>query len=138
MEKRKLKFNILDVTIIAVLICAVVALVYRGTVKEMFEEPEVIKLEVVVSADKNNPAAETMFELYNTVYFDGNTQLQSAVVDKTEDGEKLVVTLECKGYKKLGKYYTEHGDLLSGVEECTVQYGDARVRCEIKTVEPKE
>lgn len=138
MEKRKLKFNILDVAIIVVLICAVVALVFRGTVKEMFEEPQVIKLRLVLATDKNNPATEEMFELYNTVYVDGNTQLQSAVIDKTEDDEKLVLTLECEGYKKLGKFYTEHGDLLSGVDECTVQYGDMRVRCEIRSIEQKD
>ena len=134
MEKRKLKFNILDVTIITVLICAVAALVFRGTVKEMFEEPEAVKLNVVLVTDNDTVATE-MFQLYNTVYVDGNTQLQSAVIDVQEDGEKLVVTLECKGYKKLGRFYTEHGDLLSDVEECTVQYGENRVRCTIQSVD---
>ncbi len=135
MEKRRLKLNVLDITIIAVLICAVVALVFRGTVKESFDKPELLTLRVTIATDLENEATTEIFKLYNTVYVDGNTQLQSAVVSTEEQENQLVAVLECKGYKKLGRFYTEHGDLLSNVSECTVQYGDMRVRCNIQSVE---
>ncbi len=135
MEKRKLKLNVLDITIIAVLICAVVALVFRGTVKEAFDKAEMVSLKVVVATDNENVATDEIFKLYNTVYIDGNTQLQCAVVSSNENENETVVVLECKGYKKLGRFYTEHGDLLSNVPECTVQYGDMRVRCAIQSVD---
>ena len=134
MERRKLKLNVLDVTIIALLICAVVALVFRGTVKELFDKPENVKLNLVLVTDKTNPDAIEMFALHNTVYVDGNTQLQSAVIETEETETDLVVTLECKGYKKLGRFYTEHGDLLSGVSKCTVQYKETRAECAIQSV----
>ncbi len=134
MEKRKSKLNVLDITIIAVLICAVVALVFRGTVKEIFDEPEMVPVIVNITTEKDNPAATEIFKLHNTVYIDGNTPLQAVVVYISETEDELVVTLECMGYKKLGRYYTEHGDLLSNVSECTVQYSDMRVRCSIYNV----
>ncbi|MBE6692891.1 MAG: hypothetical protein E7586_06190 [Ruminococcaceae bacterium] len=135
MEKRKLKLNVLDIAIIAVLICAVVALVFRGTVKEIFDKAEPVTLKVTVTADKENIATDEIFKLYNTVYIDGNTQLQCAVVSSDDNETETVVVLECKGYKKLGRFYTEHGDLLSNVPECTVQYNDMRIRCSIQSVD---
>lgn len=138
MEKRKLKLNVLDVAIIVVVICAVVALVFRGTVKDAFNEPEMVKLKVVVTTDKANTATAEIFKLNNTVYIDGDNQLQSEVVRVDEDENELIVILECKGYKKFGRIYTEHGEQLSGVSECTVQYDDYRAKCDIQSIELAE
>ena len=40
MEKRKLKFNILDIAILVAIICSVAVLIFRDVIHDAFGEPE--------------------------------------------------------------------------------------------------
>lgn len=134
MQKRKLKLNILDVTLVILVICATVALIFRDTVNDALTKPEIILLEVTVTSDKNENS-EAILSVGNLVTLEANAHLQ-AVVSKSLPGDNSVnAVLTCNGYKKLGRYYTENGDLLSPGTEFAVSIGDVFAVCRVESAE---
>lgn len=135
MQKRKLKLNVLDVTIVILIICAIAALAFRETIGDLFSKPEIAVIEVTVIADRADGATDGVLSVGNTVTISSKTQLQAVVsgTDVTETEIKAVLT--CNGYEKHGRFYTENGDLLDIGVRYSVRFGEATAICSLTAVE---
>ena len=132
MQKRKFKLNILDIAIVILVICAVVALSFRDTISDMFTKPDIVALQIDVSSDGSD-VAKSVLTVGNTVVFQAQTEIHAVVSES--DGVKARLNLN--GYKKLGRYYTENGDPISVGDEYVIRFGDLRVDCRVEIVETK-
>lgn len=134
MQKRKLKLNILDITIVAVVICAIVAVFFRDSINNIFSKPEIVLIQVQVEVEESD-TAKTVLTIANTVDFESHTKVQ-AVVYESETKENMVTALlTCNGYKKLGRFYTENGDLLEPGMYYDAIFGDKHVSVTVKSVD---
>ena len=134
MEKRKLKFNILDIAILVAIICSVAVLIFRDVIHDAFGEPEIVELAITLDLGETN-IDEFGFDENEAVEIfldegDGATVLVS--VNRIDENSLDVV---CKGYKKLGRFYTENGDLISIASVCEMQKNDGKIQCEVESVE---
>lgn len=132
MQKRKFKLNILDIAIVALIACIIVALSFRDTISDMFSKPDVVVLQIEISSDGSD-VAKTILTSGNTVVFQAQTDIH-AVVAKS-DGTKAKLNLN--GYKKLGRYYTENNSQITAGEEYVIIFGDVFTNCRVETVEIK-
>ncbi len=124
MQKRKLKLNILDVVIVVVILCSVSVLVFHDTINEVFGKPEISPLTVSVSPEGEDAKSAFVLGASVTLEFE-STKLQTVVVSSEfqENGE-ISVNLSLNGYKKLGRYYSENGNLILSGTACVIQAGD--------------
>ncbi len=125
MQKRKLKLNILDVVIVIAILCSVAVLVFHDTINEVFGKPEISPLTVSVSPEGGEDTMAS-FGVGESVTLEfESTKLQAVVVSSEldEDGEALV-KLSLNGYKKLGRYYSENGNLILSGVPCVVKAVD--------------
>ncbi len=137
MEKRKFKLNVLDVVIFIAVVCSVVALVFRSDINAALSKPESVIITVNVTAVNDENArvyAESIFDIGNNITFDINTQTR-AVVSQTNQENLLDATVILNGYTKLGRCYTESGDLLEIGTNCTILYGDGYLHCKVQSYE---
>lgn len=134
MQKRKFKVNVLDVTIIIVVICAFAALFFHDTLGDIFGRPEIVELEVTVTADNSDPNAATMLATGNVVTFEsvssGNSLHAVVTSVKTEDNTVKAV-LKINGYEKLGRLYTQNGDVLGEGTDYACYLGEGRLPCKV-------
>ncbi len=117
---QKKKFNILDLAICLVLICSVCLIIFRDTVSEIFEEPQMVTLEVTVEFRGEDTIKRIGETKSATVEFEpenggGNVIVMNIGEMTILPGSVTVpeyakVELTCVGYKKLGRYYTENGE----------------------------
>lgn len=137
MQKRKVKLNILDIAIFAVIICSVLVLIFRDTIGEFFGKPEIAALEVHVTSVSADNNVNDLFAVGSTVTFTpqrGGKQVQAVVTSATKsfDG-KAEFTLSCNGYQRLGRFYTENGEQLSQGGECSLSFGASTLDCRLQT-----
>ena len=132
MQKQKFKINILDIAIFIVIICCVAVLIFRDTINDYFGEPEITHISVTVAFENALPAAQASASEGVEAVFkpikNGDLKLDARISKLVVDTDlKSEITISCKGYKKLGRFYTEGGELISLGSECSVNFagGDA-------------
>ncbi len=138
MTVQKKRFNILDLAICLVVICSVCLIFFRETVSEIFEDPQMVTLEVTVDF-----RGTEMIEAFNqtqskrvTYEPEGNEsdfiELDIGKMTITQGTaaapEQAQITLRFVGYKRLGRYYTELGERI--YENCDCAFTLDGVRCE--------
>ncbi|MBQ9848073.1 MAG: hypothetical protein IJO64_03325 [Clostridia bacterium] len=139
MQKRKFKLNILDIAIFVAVICAIATLVFRDTIHEAFSEPEIGTLSLTAHASNADESLKAEFENQTAEFFvnNGNGGTISVPITKLElSGETngAVISFTCRGYKKLGRFYTENGERLSIEGECKFTVGEKTLSCVIDSV----
>lgn len=145
MQKRKLKFNILDLAIIVVVICSVAVLAFRDTISEIFEEPQMVTLEVTVDINGAETVRNALSSKEKTVMFEpesGEETVFEMYVKEIEIlpgsvtvPERARVTLTCVGYSKLGRYYTENGERIYTNTDCAYILSDIRTEGTVILIE---
>lgn len=112
MQKRRLKFNIIDVAILVVLVCSVCSLIFRDNIVEIFGTPEIESVEIKVCAENNGNLSESLISGAVMELHFGNNMKAQAVVSSTEvsDDGKIYVKASLNGYKRLGRFYSENGN----------------------------
>ncbi len=139
MQKRKAKFNIIDLAIILVVICALAVLGFKNYIIEFFEEPQITKTTATVTL--SNVSADTGLKLKNgdSLEFypesdaDGKTKIR--IINISYDKHNTAVAeIEFKGYSKFGRIYTEQGELIRNNSEFMLQKSDKKVKCLVKSV----
>ncbi len=143
MEKRKLQINILDVAIVVVIICSIAVLVFNDTIKEAVGKPEITDINVCVAFKTDITAEQTLVPEGSDVVFQTVTgdkiKLNSKIartvaVEKEGDKEIKNVVVTFKGYKKLGRFYTESGQLISIGSDCTLTLKGIKNECTVKSI----
>lgn len=133
MEKRKLKFNVLDIAIITVIICAIAVIVFRDVIHDAFGNPEIEPLSVTVAFEEEIEVPEfDSDESISVVLDNGYGETVTANVERAEEGELAFVV---NGYKKLGRFYTESGELISLGSECELKSGENVYKCQVKSID---
>lgn len=146
MTVQKKRFNILDLAICLAVICSICLIFFRETVSEIFEEPQMVTLEVTVDF-----RGTEMIEAFNhtqskTVAFEPEgkesdfIELDIGKITITQGNvvapERAQVTFRFVGYKRLGRYYTELGERV--YENCDCAFTLDGVRCEGYAVSVKK
>lgn len=143
MGKSKFKFNILDVVIVMAVVCSISAVIFNDTIKEAVGKPEIADVNVCVTFTSSLPA-ETMlvpegtYVVFETLSED-KIKLNSKVertfaVDKDGKKESRNFIVSFKGYKKLGRYYTENGKLIEIGSDCSVMIDGKKASGTVKSV----
>ncbi len=136
MEKRKVKLNILDIAIFVVILCAIAVLIFHDVIHDAFGVPEMSQITITVKPINASETVELNDDETVSVVLDDSTGVTTtAAFEEYNDGE---ITVVCNGYKKFGKYYTEHGELVKLGSACTLQGKDATVECEVEKVDINE
>ncbi len=141
MQKQKFKINILDIAIFVVILCCVAVLIFRDTINDYFGEPEITHISVTVAFENALPAAQVnATEGIDAVFKpikNGDLKLDARIrkLVVAEDSVKSQITISCKGYKKLGRFYTESGELISLGSECSIGFAGAEANGKITKVE---
>lgn len=139
MQHRKLKLNILDIAIFVAVICAIATLVFRDTIHETFSDPEIVTLSVTVRVNNADESLKTEFENRNADFFlnVGSGIAISVPITKAEirtDTNEASILFTCRGYKKLGRFYTENDERIGTGNECRLNAGDKTVSCVIESI----
>lgn len=131
MTKHRLRINILDVLIFAVIICVIASLVFRDTIIEFFGEPEIIPISYSVTVSEVSRDYSALFSTgaevtvsVGTVYAETTLVSKSASASAKDGCYDITIVLSGYGYKKLGKYYTSDGIRLSDGERYRVTIFD--------------
>ncbi len=139
MQKRKAKFNIIDLAIIFVVVCALVVLGFKNYIIEFFEEPQITKTTATVTL--SNVSADTGLKLkkgdsldfYPESDADGKTQAR--IINISYDKNNTAVAeIEFNGYSKFGRIYTEQGEHIRNNSDFMLQKSDKKVKCLVKSV----
>lgn len=147
MEKRTFKFNILDIVIIIVVICSIAVLVFHDTISKLFEETEMVTLELSVNVSGEDNVALVREVLSKSVVFEPRsdkgtafkvnvTNIKIMPVPNAEPNE-AEVTVACIGYQKLGRYYTKSGERIYTNAECTFIIDGERVDGSVISINEK-
>ncbi len=139
MQKRKVKVNVLDFAIFIAILCSVAALIFHDTIDEIFEQPEITKIEISVVADSLPDDASSILVAGKSVILkmkdndgtDIETTLKSVKTDSKGD---TTFTVTCSGYKKLGRYYIENGEKLNINGNYVLDFGDIKLDCVLDSV----
>lgn len=143
MEKRKLKLNILDVAIVVVIICSLAVLVFNDTVHEAFGEPVIQDIDVTLVFGSELSAEHMLLPTDSEVLISLSPESGAdvsalvsriAAVEKIDGNEVRTMTVRLKGYKKLGRFYTESGKLVALNGTYTVAINESSYSCNIKNV----
>jgi hypothetical protein len=136
MEKRKLKVNVLDIAIIVAIICSITAIVFHDVIHETIGTPEIREMTVSVSFDEGADELEfSENETVSLVLNNDNGVAISATVQAFSDGK---LSLGLKGYKKLGRFYTESGELIELGSDCELTCDETVYGCEVENVDIKD
>lgn len=145
MQKRKFKLNIIDIVIFIVVVCSVAIIAFRDTINEALTKPEMENVRVTVSIYGSVNVERLSDSKGKTVVYQPNTENDLAfemtifAVDIKENAyaapNHVEITLECSGYKKFGRFYTENGDRVYVNTECAFTYGDVRIPGDVVSAE---
>ncbi len=135
MQKRKFKVNILDITIVILIICAALALVFRETINDFFTKPEIKVLELTVTAEVTDDNQKALFTLGNTVDIGVDGNVKAVVRSATIADNKVTAVIACNGYKRLGRFFAENGSPLSVGTAYKLLFGSNTVVCNIKSID---
>ena len=104
-------------------------------IHETIGTPEIRELTVAVAvAEETEELNFSKDETVSLVLNDEYGVAISANVNGFEEGELFV---GLKGYKKLGRFYTESGELIELGSDCKLTLGETVFEGEVKTVENK-
>ncbi len=134
MEKRKLKLNVLDFAIFAVIICAVAVLIFRDVIHDAVGKPEIVELCVTVELNDKVPATLENAES-TTLNLDIDSDSNSDVTVLVDDVMYKTAVVRFNGFKRLGRYYSESGDLIKPTEACSISFDEAYYDATVKSVE---
>lgn len=138
MQKRKIKFNILDLAIILTVICAVAVLGFRHYIVEFFEEPEIKKTTATVTVSNVNADVGIQLKEGDTVEFypdsDGDEKVSAKIKKITFTNNTASVEVEFNGYTKFGRIYSEKGELIRDGSKYVMAKGKNVIDCVVKTV----
>ncbi len=139
MQKRKAKFNILDVAIVLTVICAIAVLGFRHYIVEFFDEPQIQKTFASVTISNVTPETGWGFKEGDTVEFyprsDGDEKVGAKIKKITFNKNNTAsVELELKGYTKFGRIYSEKGEHIKEGHEFVITKGENKSDCVIKSV----
>jgi len=139
MQKRKIKFNILDLAIILTVICAIAVLGFKHYIVEFFEEPEIVKTTAVVAVSNVNADVGIQLKEGDSVDFypesDGDEKVSAKIKKITfAKNNTASVEVEFNGYKKFGRIYLEKGELIRDGSEYIMAKGKNATDCVVKSV----
>ena len=147
MQKRVFKFNILDLVIFIVIICAIAVLVFRSNINEMFEGTESVTLEISLDVAGEDNVSQTLDSLSKTVMFEPESGKDTVIEvnvaeveispDSKDHPDEARVVVACIGYKKLGRYYTENGERIYNNTESALLINGNRVECKVIFIDEK-
>ena len=143
---RKFRINILDIALIAVLICVVAVLVFRGELNAIFGNPAVRDIKLVLVSDDTSDENARAFRSGEsaTVAFGEKGEPVAALItgvrisapaDEDAATVHLELVLEIKGYRRLGVYYTEDGIKLLYGTSCSVSTGETVSEMSVENTE---
>lgn len=134
MQKRKFKLNIIDIVIFIIVICSVAIIAFRDTINEALTKPEIEKVRVTVSvygsvnverlADSKGTVVVYQPNTENDVTFEMNIVAVDIEENLYTAPNHVEITLECSGYKKFGRFYTESGERVYINTNCAFTYGE--------------
>ena len=113
MQKRKFKINVLDITIVILIICAVAALLFRDTINEFFTKPNVVVVDITVTASPVTENEKAVYKVGNTVTIESDNPIQAVITKVTVNLNKVTAPVSLNGYKRFGRYYMENGSPLT-------------------------
>ncbi len=113
MQKRKFKINALDITIVILIVCAVAALIFRDAINEFFTKPNVVVVDITVTANPATENEKSVYKVGNTVTIETENPIQAVISKVTLSENKVTATLSLNGYKRFGRYYMENGNPLT-------------------------
>lgn len=136
MEKRKLKVNVIDIAIIVAILCSITVIVFRDVIHDAFGTPEIVELNVTVDTGEML-VEEFGLEQDDAVVLILDSGNGASISMTAESIEENALTLVCNGYKKLGRFYTESGELIGLGSECEYESGETSYSFTVKTVDIK-
>lgn len=118
MQKRKARFNILDLAIVAAVICAVAAVIFRNDIAEAFGTPEEIGVELIAESEyiSASEAAAFRARISEASLPDGTTlRIEEALISRPNEEGLVCLEIRCSffGYKRIGRYYDTNGERIS-------------------------
>ncbi|MBO4276940.1 MAG: hypothetical protein J5925_00905 [Clostridia bacterium] len=131
-KNRKFRINMLDIAIIAAVICVAAIIVFRAEINELIGTPEIATVQIQLTADE--VPAETAKTLKSgdsaTLIYEGEQGELPLAISEVRytspagggDTVKLELTVETKGYQRFGTYYTEQGVKLGYGSEFAVKW----------------
>lgn len=138
MQKRKLKLNIIDIAIVVVVLCSIAVIAFRDTIGDFFGKPDIMAIEVEFSGQMTDDAAKSSFVVGTTFGLTSdsgvNVQMIITNVDIYENGD-ATIKASLNGYKKLGRFYAENGDLLEFGNGFELSANGQELSCALDNVE---
>ena len=118
MQKRKTRFNILDLAIVAAVICAVAAVIFRNDIAEAFGTPETIGVELTAESGyiTVSEAAAFRARVASAQLPDGSElRIEEALISHPNEEGLVSLSIRCSffGYKRIGRYYDLNGERVS-------------------------
>ena len=121
MQNRKFRINILDICIIAAVICIAAAIIFRAEISELIGSPEIAATQLQLTAEE--VPVETAQTLKSgdaaTLVIEGEPDEIPLLITEVRytspsggDTVRLELTVESKGYGRFGTFYTERGTKL--------------------------
>lgn len=140
MKKQKFKVNILDVAIIAVIICSVSVLIFKDWINEFFEEPSITEVNMIVTVSNPDPSAVSLLTVGMTTEtvdkYNSETKINGFVdgVEYSENGT-LRLIFACDGYERFGRIYSQNGTLLKIGGEYVLTLSENNMECKVDIVQ---
>ena len=131
MQNRKFRINILDIAIIAAVICAAAIIFFRSEISELIGTPRISATQMQLTAEE--VPVETAKTLKSgdpvRLVIEGEPEEIPAVIAEVRYSSpaggktvKLELTVESSGYSRFGAFYTERGTKLVYGEKQTVRW----------------
>ena len=146
MQKRKTKFNILDLAIILVAVCSFCLIFFRDTVSEVLGAPQMGIIEIIVEIEGEDAVSEMRQSVGKTVLYETEKEGEysefyisdvKTASDSLVAPNKATVVFTCTGYNKLGRYYTENGKRIFINTTNAYVLNEIRVECKVVSVNKK-
>lgn len=137
MQKRKLKLNIIDIAIVVIVLCSITVIAFRDTIGEFFGKPDIAEVEMFFNADMTDEAKKACFIIGTTVDVTSNSGVNvRMIITKVEHDENGFAGIKASlnGYKKMGRFYAENGDLLEVNSVFEFSANGQKLSCELQNV----
>ncbi|MBP5155994.1 MAG: hypothetical protein J6252_05365 [Clostridia bacterium] len=136
MQNRKFRINILDIAIIAAVICVAAIIIFRAEISELIGSPEIATVQLQLEADE--VPAETAKTLKSgdavLLAVEGEQDDIPALITEVRysspagnETVRMELTLEAKGYSRFGTFYTERGTKLVYGEKHKVSWENGAI-----------
>jgi len=121
MQNRKFRINILDIAIIAAVICVAAIIIFRAEISELIGSPDIATVQLQFDAEEVPAETAKTLKSGETVLLtvEGEPDDLSALITEVrysspagKETVRLELTLEIQGYSRFGTFYTARGTKL--------------------------